>query len=78
MAWEGIDGYAEAIGADCDEAYRRRDGRRAAAADERAADVAGTVAWLLSDGRARRHRPGDRPERRAWVAIFGGGGKKKC
>ena len=49
MAWEGIDGYAEAIGADRDEAYRRAMADVPLRRMSEPADVAGTVAWLLSD-----------------------------
>jgi len=49
MAWEGIDGYAEAIGADRDEAYRRAMSDVPLRRMSEPADVAGTVAWLLSD-----------------------------
>ncbi len=48
MAWEGIDGFAEAIGSTREDAYRRAMGdvplRRMGAPE----DIAGTVAWLLS------------------------------
>ena len=67
MAWQGIDGYADATGRTRDEAYRdaMRDvplGRMS-----RPEDIAGTVRWLLSDdargvtGQAIDHNGG------AWV-----------
>ena len=48
MAWEGIDGFAEAIGATRDEAYREAMREVPLRRMSEPADVAGTVAWLLS------------------------------
>ena len=48
MAWEGIDGFAEAIGATRDEAYREAMRDVPLRRMSEPADIAGTVAWLLS------------------------------
>lgn len=48
MAWEGIDGFAGAIGATREEAYRRAMGDVPLRRMSEPADIAGTVAWLLS------------------------------
>jgi NAD(P)-dependent dehydrogenase (short-subunit alcohol dehydrogenase family) len=48
MAWEGIDGYADAIGATRQEAYREAMREVPLRRMSDPADVAGTVAWLLS------------------------------
>ena len=64
MAWQGLDGLAEAIGGTREDAFREamREvplGRMGRAGGHRRH---GRVAALA--GRARRHGPGDRPERR--------------
>lgn len=48
MAWQGIDGFAEAIGATRDEAYREAMREVPLRRMSEPADIAGTVAWLLS------------------------------
>ena len=48
MAWEGIDGFAEAIDVNRDEAYRRAMAEVPLRRMSEPADIAGTVAWLLS------------------------------
>ncbi|MEO5576917.1 MAG: SDR family NAD(P)-dependent oxidoreductase [Gaiellaceae bacterium] len=48
MAWEGIDGFAEAIGATREEALGRAMGDVPLRRMSEPADIAGTVAWLLS------------------------------
>jgi NAD(P)-dependent dehydrogenase (short-subunit alcohol dehydrogenase family) len=48
MAWEGIDGFAEAIGATRDEAYSEAMRDVPMRRMSEPADIAGTVAWLLS------------------------------
>jgi 3-oxoacyl-[acyl-carrier protein] reductase len=48
MAWEGIDGLAEAMGATRDEAYREAMREVPLRRMSAPADIAGTVAWLLS------------------------------
>ncbi len=48
MAWEGIDGYAEAIGATREEAFRGAMKDVPLGRMSEPADIAGTVAWLLS------------------------------
>lgn len=48
MAWEGIDGIAEAMGITREEAYRDRMGEVPLSRMSQPADIAGTVAWLLS------------------------------
>ncbi len=48
MAWEGIDGYAEAIGATREEAFREAMKEVPLGRMSEPADIAGTVAWLLS------------------------------
>jgi NAD(P)-dependent dehydrogenase (short-subunit alcohol dehydrogenase family) len=48
MAWEGIDGIAEAMGVTREEAYRDRMAEVPLSRMSQPADIAGTVAWLLS------------------------------
>ncbi len=48
MAWEGIDGIAAATGTTREEAYRREMGDVPLGRMSQPADIAGTVAWLLS------------------------------
>jgi len=48
MAWAGIDGFAEAIGASREEAYREAMREVPLRRMSEPADIAGTVAWLLS------------------------------
>ncbi|MGZ8782811.1 MAG: SDR family NAD(P)-dependent oxidoreductase [Gaiellaceae bacterium] len=48
MAWEGIDGFAAAIGASREEAYRRAMGDVPLRRMSNPEDIAGTVRWLLS------------------------------
>jgi NAD(P)-dependent dehydrogenase (short-subunit alcohol dehydrogenase family) len=48
MAWEGIDGFAEAISVTRDEAYREAMRDVPLRRMSEPADIAGTVAWLLS------------------------------
>lgn len=48
MAWEGIDGFAAAIGVTREEAYRRAMGDVPLRRMSNPEDIAGTVAWLLS------------------------------
>jgi len=48
MAWEGIDGFAEAIGADREEALARAMREVPLGRMSEPADIAGTVAWLFS------------------------------
>jgi NAD(P)-dependent dehydrogenase (short-subunit alcohol dehydrogenase family) len=48
MAWEGIDGFAEAIGATREDAYREAMRDVPLRRMSEPADIAGTVAWLLS------------------------------
>jgi NAD(P)-dependent dehydrogenase (short-subunit alcohol dehydrogenase family) len=48
MAWQGIDGFAEATGRTREEAYRQAMSAVPLARMSRPEDVAGTVAWLLS------------------------------
>ena len=48
MAWEGIDGFAEAIGATREEAYSEAMRDVPLRRMSEPADIAGTVAWLLS------------------------------
>ena len=64
MAWQGIDEIVDATGMTREEAVA--DAMRAVPLGRmgQPEDIAGTVAWLLSAGRSRRHRAGDRPERR--------------
>ena len=49
MAWEGIDGLARAIGGTRDDAYREAMREVPLGRMGQPADIAGTVAWLLSD-----------------------------
>ena len=49
MAWEGIDGIAEATGGSREDAYRDAMREVPLGRMGQPADVAGTVAWLLSD-----------------------------
>ena len=49
MAWSGLDGYADAIGGTRDDAYREAMEEVPLGRMGEPADVAGTVAWLLSD-----------------------------
>jgi NAD(P)-dependent dehydrogenase (short-subunit alcohol dehydrogenase family) len=49
MAWEGLDGLAAAIGGTRDDAYREAMREVPLGRMSRPDDVAGTVAWLLSD-----------------------------
>jgi 3-oxoacyl-[acyl-carrier protein] reductase len=48
MAWQGIDGFAEAIGATRDEAFREAMREVPLRRMSEPADIAGTVRWLLS------------------------------
>ena len=48
MAWEGIDGFAEAIGSTREDAYRRAMSDVPLRRMSNPEDIAGTVAWLLS------------------------------
>jgi NAD(P)-dependent dehydrogenase (short-subunit alcohol dehydrogenase family) len=48
MAWEGIDGIAEVTGITREEAYRDAMGEVPLSRMSQPADIAGTVAWLLS------------------------------
>ena len=64
MAWSGLDGIAEAIGGTRDDAYREAMSEVPLGRMGEPADVAGTVAWLLSDDARGVTGPGDRPERR--------------
>lgn len=48
MAWQGIDGFAEAIGSSREEAYREAMREVPLRRMSEPADIAGTVAWLLS------------------------------
>ena len=49
MAWEGLDGLAEAIGGTRDDAYREAMREVPLGRMGRPEEIAGTVAWLLSD-----------------------------
>jgi NAD(P)-dependent dehydrogenase (short-subunit alcohol dehydrogenase family) len=49
MAWEGLDGLAAAIGGTRDDAYREAMREVPLGRMSRPDDIAGTVAWLLSD-----------------------------
>jgi NAD(P)-dependent dehydrogenase (short-subunit alcohol dehydrogenase family) len=49
MAWEGLDGLATAIGGTREDAYREAMREVPLARMSRPEDIAGTVAWLLSD-----------------------------
>jgi len=49
MAWEGIDGFAEAIGASREEAFQKAMSDVPLRRMSRPEDIAGTVRWLLSD-----------------------------
>jgi 3-oxoacyl-[acyl-carrier protein] reductase len=48
MAWQGIDGFAEAIGGSREDAYREAMREVPLSRMGEPADIAGTVAWLLS------------------------------
>ena len=48
MAWQGIDGFAQAIGSSRDKAYREAMREVPLRRMSEPADIAGTVAWLLS------------------------------
>jgi NAD(P)-dependent dehydrogenase (short-subunit alcohol dehydrogenase family) len=48
MAWQGLDGLAEAIGGTREDAYRQAMGEVPMGRMSQPEDIAGTVAWLLS------------------------------
>ena len=48
MAWQGLDGLAEAIGGTREDAYREAMGAVPLGRMSQPEDIAGTVAWLLS------------------------------
>ena len=73
MAWQGIDAIVEATGMTREEAVAEAMKAVPLGRMGQPEDIAGTVAWLLSPGRARRHRPGDRPERRRLDGLTGEG-----
>ena len=74
MAWQGLDGIAEAIGGTRDDAYREAMREVPLGTDETASGHRGDGGVAALAGRPRRHRPGDRPERRRLDGVSGSPG----
>ena len=71
MAWRGLDGIAAVDGRNARGRLPRRDARRAARAHGAAGRRRRHRRLAALPGRARRHRAGDRPERRRLDGIAG-------